>query len=105
MNEPRKKLEAIGDGLLLAVARLYLREQHAEVSYTLHARIICHMISNAFLEQIARAEGIKGLKGEKLSDALEVAIAIHYYMNGFESVKVWLWRMFDKYLSIRNGQV
>jgi hypothetical protein len=37
-----------------------------------------------------------------LSNAFEVAIAIRYYREGFESVRVWLWSLFDKYVDIRQ---
>jgi dsRNA-specific ribonuclease len=100
MNEERKKLEAIGDGLLLACARLYLREQHARVSYALHMRLISRMVNNRTLAEIAEGEGIRGREGEKLSDVFEVAIALHYYRHGFRSVRLWLFGLFGKYLDI-----
>jgi dsRNA-specific ribonuclease len=102
MDEERKKLEAIGDGLLLAIARLYLREQHADVEYKIHMRLISLLVRNSTLAQIAEGEGIKGREGEKLSDALEIAIALHYYRAGFDSVRVWLWRLFEKYVDIKE---
>ena len=46
--------------------------------------------------------GIRGREGEKLSDAFEVAIAIRYYREGFESVRVWLCGLFDRYLDINE---
>lgn len=100
MDEERKKLEAIGDGLLLAVSRLYLREQHGSVPYKIHTRVISRMVKNTTLTEIAQGEGIRGLKDEKLSDAFEVAIALKYYREGFDSVRLWLWSLFDKYLDI-----
>jgi hypothetical protein len=100
MDEERKKLEACGDGLLLACARLYLREQHAGVEYKIHMRLISLLVRNSTLAQIAEGEGIKGREGEKVSDAFEVAIALHYYRNGFQSLRVWLSGLFDRYLDI-----
>jgi dsRNA-specific ribonuclease len=100
MNEERKKLEAVGDGLLLACARLYLRDRHASVPYLLHMRIISRMVKNSTLNVIAEAEGIRGLKGERLSDAFEVAVALHYYRHGFESARRWLWTLFEKHFDI-----
>jgi dsRNA-specific ribonuclease len=101
MDEERKKLEAIGDGLLLVVARLYLRDQ-PNVPYKIHMRLISRMVNNQTLCAIADGEGIKGREGEKLSDAFEVAIAIRYYREGFESVRVWLCGLFDRYLDINE---
>lgn len=100
MDEQRKKLEAIGDGLLLACARLYLRDHHPSVSYRLYARLVSRMIRNTTLAEIAKGEGIKGHAGEPLQDALEVAFALRYYRDGFESLRVWLFGLFDKYVSI-----
>jgi dsRNA-specific ribonuclease len=100
MNEERKKLEAIGDGLLLACARLYLRDQHKTVSYALHTRLINRMVRNTTLAEIAEGESIRGLEGEKPSDALEVAIALRYYREGFDSVREWLWSLFERYVDI-----
>lgn len=88
MSEERKKLEAIRDGLLLAIARLYLRERHADVSYTLHMRLISRMVRNSTLTEIAIGEGIKGLNDEKPSDALEIAIAIRYYREALRASAV-----------------
>jgi dsRNA-specific ribonuclease len=102
MDEERKKLEAIGDGLLLATARLYLKEHHGDVPYKLHMRLISLMVNNKTLAAIAEGEGIRGRGKEKLSDAFEIAIALRYYRNGFESVRVWLFRLFDKYVDIRE---
>jgi hypothetical protein len=99
MDEERKKLEAIGDGLLLAVARLYLRDQ-PNVPYKIHMRLISRMVKNTTLSETAQGEGIRGREGEKLSGAFEVAIALHYLMHGFESVRAWLCGLFDKYLNI-----
>jgi dsRNA-specific ribonuclease len=99
MDEERKKLEACGDGLLLAVARLYLRDQ-PNIPYKIHMRLISHMVNNQTLAEIAEGEGIRGREGEKLSDAFEVAIALHYYRSGFQSLRRWLWSLFDKYFNI-----
>jgi hypothetical protein len=100
VDEQRKSLEAAGDGLLLAFARLYLHERRAEVPYSIHARITSLMVRNSTLERIAEGEGIKGREGEKPADALEIAIAIRYYREGFEGVRVWLCGLFDRHLDI-----
>jgi len=60
------------------------------------------MVNNRTLAEIAEGEGIRGREGEKLSDAFEVAIAIRYYREGFESVRVWLCGLFDRYLDINE---
>lgn len=36
------------------------------------------MVNNRTLAEISEGEGIRGREGEKLSDAFEVAIALHY---------------------------
>lgn len=100
MDEDRKKLEAIGDGLLLACARLYLREQHTPVPYSLHMRLVARMVRNSTLTEIAEGESIRGREGEKLSDAFEVSISLRYYREGFDSVRLWLCSLFNKYVDI-----
>jgi dsRNA-specific ribonuclease len=100
MDEQRKALEAVGDGLLLAYARLYLYERRESVPYTVHTRIICQMVRNSTLEQMAKGEGIKGREGEKLSDAFEVSTALRYFRYGFEDVRAWLCSLFGKYLNV-----
>lgn len=102
MNEERKKLAAIGDGLLLAVARLYLKERHPDLPYKLYTRITSRLISNEALEMIATGEGLRGREEEKLSDAMEIAIANKLYSDGFASLRGWLWQLFDKYVDVRE---
>ena len=58
MDEKRKQLEAIGDGLLLAVARLYRKERHPAVPYAIYTRLVSLMVRNSTLEQIAEGESI-----------------------------------------------
>ena len=101
MDEQRKSLEAVGDGLLLAVARLYLYDRRAEIPYSVHTRVISQMVRNSTLERIARGEGIRGREGEKLSDAFEVFVGLHYYRRGFRSLRLWLFSLFTKYLDVR----
>jgi dsRNA-specific ribonuclease len=98
MNEENKKLEAIGDGLLLAIARLYLRDRHRDIPYSLYTRLMPRMVSNKVLTGIARAEGMTGD-----ADALEVEIARNYYQKGFRDTKRWLWSLFDSHLDIREA--
>jgi dsRNA-specific ribonuclease len=100
MDEERKKLEAIGDGLLLAVARLYLRDQPS-VPYKIHMRLISRMVNNRTLAEIAEGEGLWGSDGERAADAFEIAVALHYFRHGFHSLRLWLSGLFDKYLDIR----
>jgi dsRNA-specific ribonuclease len=100
MDEERKKLEAVGDGLLLACARLYLRDRHKDVPYKIHLRLISVLVKNTTLAEIAQGERIRGHEGEKLSDAFEIAVAIHYYRHGFESARAWLFGLFEKYINM-----
>lgn len=102
MDEKRKQLEAIGDGLLLAVARLYLKERHPSVPYSIYQRLVSLMVRNSTLEQIAQGEGIKGLPGEKPADALEIAIALRLYQQGFASLRLWLFGLFNRHLDIQQ---
>ena len=101
MDERHKSLEAAGDGLLLAVARLYLFERREAVPYKVHSRVCSLLVRNSTLAKMAEGEGIRGQEGEKLSDAFEVAIAIHYFRHGFNSARLWLFGLFDKYLDVR----
>lgn len=100
----RKKLEAIGDGLLLAVARLYLKERHPHVSYSLYTRLTISMVNNDRLTELAALEGIRGHDGEKLASAFEVSIAERLYRDGFAAMRAWLWSLFDKHIDI-EGEV
>ncbi|MGB9182359.1 MAG: hypothetical protein WCB68_24225 [Pyrinomonadaceae bacterium] len=104
MSEQDKKLEACGDALLLACARLYLTERHSDVPYQLYTRIIALKASNKTLTRIAEGEGFKGTgEGQhKDADALEVITARFYHRAGFETVREWLWTMFDKYLDVEE---
>jgi hypothetical protein len=58
----QKKLEVIGDGLLLACARLYLRDQHNGVPYTLHMKLISRMVNNRTLSEMAPVKASKDSK-------------------------------------------
>ena len=103
MNEEAKKLEAIGDGLLLAVARLYLKGRHDGIPYALWTRLTSRMVNNKTLARIAEGEGIHGLEGrERAADALEMRIATLYRDRGFNDVRLWLYSLFDKYVDIEE---
>jgi hypothetical protein len=102
MNEEEKKLEACGDGLLLACARLYLRDRHSGIPYVLYTRLITQMLNNRTLARISQAEGVhRGQDGA--ADALERAIAMRYYREGFRDMKHWLWSLFDRHLDIAEA--
>lgn len=60
------------------------------------------MVRNSTLTEIATGEKIKGREGEKLSDAFEVAVDLRYYCEGFDSVRVWLWSLFERYVDIEE---
>lgn len=63
--------------------------------------LISLMVRNLTLAQIAEGESIKGREGEKLSDAFEVCVAIHYYREGFRNIRLWLFALFTKYLDVQ----
>jgi dsRNA-specific ribonuclease len=102
MNEEDKKLEACGDGLLLACARLYLRDRHRGIPYALYTRLITQMVCNRTLARISQAEGVhRGQDGA--ADALEREIARRYYREGFRDMKHWLWALFDRHLDVAEA--
>jgi hypothetical protein len=94
-----KKLEAVGDALLLASARMYLRDQHGSIPYELYTHLIAYMVSNRRLEIMAEGEGVGG---ENPAASMEMAIASHFYKFGFDSCKLYVWSLFDKYLDIES---
>jgi dsRNA-specific ribonuclease len=102
MTEQEKKMEAVGDALLMVCARLYLTRR--EVPYQLYTRLTSRMVCNATLATIAEGEGIPGLTTEQKSraDALELELARLFYREGFASVRVWTWTLFDRYIDIKE---
>jgi hypothetical protein len=95
MNDESKKLEACGDGLLLAIARLYLKERHADLPYTLWTRLL---VNNRTLARIAEAEGYQS--GSNAADELEREIARRFYREGFAGARAWLWSLFDRHMDV-----
>lgn len=73
INDENKKLEACGDGLLLACARLYLKEHHPQIPYSLYTRLTSTLVRNRTLDRIAQGEGIHF--GDRAADAFEREIA------------------------------
>jgi dsRNA-specific ribonuclease len=65
MSDESKKLEACGDGILLACARLYLKERHAGLPYALWTRLVALLVNNRTLARIAAAEGYRSGSGRK----------------------------------------
>jgi dsRNA-specific ribonuclease len=100
MNDEPKKLEAIGDALVLAVARLYLTERHPQIPYTLYTPLVALLVRNKTLDRIAHGEGIHF--GDHAADAFEREIASRFYREGFGNVRAWLWSLFDKYVDVRE---
>jgi hypothetical protein len=99
MNDEPKKLEAIGDALVLAVARLYLHTRHSDVDYKHYQRLLPRFVSNRALEALADHEGITG---EQPADAFEREIARRFYREGFASVRAWLWSLFDAHVDVKE---
>lgn len=99
MNEGRKRLATVGDGLLLVSARLYLYN-HRNIPYKINTKLISRLVSNDKLIEIAAREGVTAEVEEKLSDAFEVHIANHYFTHGFRDTKFWLWTIFDKHFDL-----
>jgi hypothetical protein len=102
MKEHRRRLAAVGDGLLLAAARLYLYNRRQIYPYTINAKLIGRMVSNERLIEIAAREGITATDGEKLSDAFEVEVAERFFAYGFKSVREWLERIYDKHFDLEG---
>lgn len=101
MSAGEKKLEAVGDGLLLACARLYLRDRCRGIPYELYTRLTSRMVNNRTLTLMAKAEGIHpGPHGA--ADAFEREIARMYYSRGFRDTKRWLWSLFDRHMDIEE---
>ena len=98
MNDPDKKLEACGDGLLLACARLYLKERHPGIPYSRWTRLTALLVNNRTLARIAEGEGIRA--GKESADELEKEIARRFYREGFGGVRAWLWSLFDRHVDI-----
>ena len=102
MQEYRKRMSAIGDGLLLAAARLYLYEHRNLVPYKINARLIGLMVCNDRLIEIAARLGLRTDPGERLCDAFEVEIAGYYFDHGFRDTKLWLWGIYDKHFDLKD---
>jgi dsRNA-specific ribonuclease len=102
MTENEKKMESIGDALLMVCARLYLTKHN--VAYQLYTRLTSRMVCNATLARIAEMEDIPGLTGEQKSraDALELELARLFYREGFAAARVWTWALFEKYIDIKE---
>ena len=101
MNEEQKKLEAVGDGLLLAVARLYLTQRYSDLPYTLYTPLVALLVRNRTLDRISQGEGIHA-GGTGAADAFEREIARRFYREGFAGVRAWLWSLFDKHVDVRE---
>jgi hypothetical protein len=102
MTEYRRRLAAVGDGLLLAAARLYLFNHRQLYPYTINAKLIGRMVSNERLIEIAAREGITAQDGEKLSDAFEVEVAERFFAYGFKSVREWLEQIYNKHFDLEE---
>jgi hypothetical protein len=100
MKEHRKRMAAVGDGILLACARLFLYEHRRDVPYKIHTKLIALMVCNNKLIEIAALEGMKADEDEKLSDAFEVEVAGYYFGHGFRDTKYWLWGIFKKHFNL-----
>jgi dsRNA-specific ribonuclease len=100
VTEGRRKLEAVGDALLLAIARLYLKERHPDIPYKHYTRLTSRMVCNERLTELAAREGITGEEGEKLAAAFEISIACRLYVDGFAGCRTWLWQVFDRHMDM-----
>ena len=99
MREERRRLSAVGDGLLLACVRLYLFNKRT-IPYKINARLVSRMVSNEKLIEIAARLGITCEPEEKLSDAFEVGVAEYYFKHGFRDTKFWLWTIYDEHFDL-----
>jgi hypothetical protein len=102
MKEHHRRLAAVGDGLLLAAARLYLYNRRQLYPYTINAKLIARMVSNERLIEIAAREGLTAIDGEKLSDAFEVEVAERFFAYGFKSVREWLEQIYNRHFDLEE---
>jgi hypothetical protein len=102
MNEYRRRLAAVGDGILLACARLYLYNHRSMIPYKINARLIGQMVCNDKLLEIAIREGLTAIEGEKLSDSFEVEVAEHFFAYGFRSTRLWLEQVYQKHFDLQD---
>jgi hypothetical protein len=100
MTEHDKKMEAVGDGLLLACARLYIFRQ--KVSYNVYQELTQKLVGNETIAIFAHAEGLKPVENanKPYARALEIEIARRYYEEGFRNVRHWVFGLFDKYVKL-----
>src|SRR5437763_6547712 len=100
MREHRRRLAGVGDGILLACARLYLYNRRSHFPYSIQAKLIGRMVSNERLIEIAAREGITATEGEKLSDAFEVEVAERFFAYGFKSVRELLEQIYNRHFDL-----
>jgi hypothetical protein len=102
MTEHDRKMEAVGDGLLLACARLYIFRQ--KVEYNLYAGLTQRLVSNETIAIFAHREGLAPVENatKPYARALEIEIARRYYEEGFRNTRHWLFGLFDKHVNIRR---
>lgn len=102
MNEHRRRLAAVGDGILLACVRLILFNHRTEFPYRINAALVGKMVCNDKLIEIAIREGLTTIDGEKLSDSFEVEIAEHFLNQGFRSTRLWLEGIYQKHFDLQD---
>jgi hypothetical protein len=102
MNDHRRRQAAVGDGILLACARLYLFNRRQLYPYTAHTKLIARMVCNAKLIEIAAREGLIAHDGEKLSDTFEVEVAERFFAYGFKSVREWIEQIYNKHFDLEE---
>lgn len=102
MTEHDRKMEAVGDGLLLASARLYIFRQ--KVEYNLYTKLTQKLVCNETLAIIAHGEDLAPADAQRNSYAvaLEIEIARRYYAEGFRNTRHWLFGLFDKHVDMRK---
>lgn len=102
MTEHDRKMEAVGDGLLLACARLYIFRW--KVEYNLYAGLTQKLVGNETIAIIAHREDLAPIENatKPYARAFEVEIARRYYSQGFRNTRHWLFGLFDKYVDMRK---
>jgi hypothetical protein len=88
MTEHDRKMEAVGDGLLLACARLYIFRQRG-VEYNLYADLTQKLVCNETIAIIGHGEKLSPVENatKPYARAFEIEIARRYYAEGFRNTR------------------
>jgi hypothetical protein len=86
------------------VRLLFSSEPHDDESFLGYLLRLAELNRVPTVSWILRLANIRDYLQTKISSvfnkSLNLALALHYYRRGFESVKAWLWSLFDEYVDI-----